>query len=588
MNNSYLRFLNNVLSIKKSEICIPFKIKKPENKFGLITSKTSGNLKDIFNWYKKEGIDKIITNIKLKHLKYLLEEEEYKYWDEKVILLNLDFKKNDEDAKHDYLYITDGLSKVETKIIESIKNMLNINIVDINSVENIEVLQNYLSESKRIITSLNCELLNNEIIIFAHRYDKGFHFLKTETPHCPVTLFLNGVSINPIESTILHSNFSLRKSIEIFITQHRKNKTLIPRKTVNQTSDIYFSKIGDYSFLELSQTFDLNYIISKIESNYDFTFDYLIHTLCNLKLNQLSILLHDIKQNHIDYFPFIHDSIVQNIQHLKFICNKKLLRIFYILGYLDIYDINLIKNNPVINELKLLDNTILNYIILGTQDGNSIPQGFHKPRSEMYISTFNKLKCLAYMQLSSPSMNGPDRETQFCSLSKYLIYLNLNDELDKVDISSFNFWSLVSLLYFSFIRNNRFLLNKIFIQLRTKSIAQSMPEIHSTLHSFYFIFILIDLIENKTTASLKKLNNLYSIDPLYFSKNPCVSDFQYQSYLLLGILYILNGNEDIGHKFINNNSYNKLKLSKSNITDLVNNYSAFDSKSKLDLPIFKG
>jgi len=588
MNNSYLRFLNNVLSIKKSEICIPFKTKSNVSKFGLITSKTTGDIKDILNWYKKEGIDKIITNIKLKHLKYLLEEEEYKYWDEKVILLNLDLKKNDENATHDYLFITDGLSKVETKIIESIKNMLNINIVDINSVENIEVLQNYLSESKRIITSLNCELLNNEIIIFAHRYDKGFHFLKTETPHCPVTLFLNGVSINPIESTILHSNFSLRKSIEIFVTQHRKNKTLIPRKTVNQTSDIYFSKIGDYSFLELSQTFDLNYIISKIESNYDFTFDYLIHTLCNLKLNQLSILLHDIKQNHIDYFPFIHDSIVQNIQHLKFICNKKLLRIFYILGYLDIYDINLIKNNPVINELKLLDNTILNYIILGTQDGNSIPQGFHKPRSEMYISTFNKLKCLAYMQLSFPSMNDPDRETQFCSLSKYLIYLNLNDELDKVDISSFNFWSLVSLLYFSFIRNNRFLLNKIFIQLRTKSIAQSMPEIHSTFHSFYFIFILIDLIENKTTASLKKLNNLCSIDPLYFSKNPCVSDFQYQSYLLLGILYILNGNEDIGNKFINNNSYNKLKLSKSNITDLVNNYSAFDSKSKLDLPIFKG
>ena len=64
MNNSYLRFLNNVLSIKKSEICIPFKTKSNVSKFGLITSKTTGDIKDILNWYKKEGIDKIITNIK--------------------------------------------------------------------------------------------------------------------------------------------------------------------------------------------------------------------------------------------------------------------------------------------------------------------------------------------------------------------------------------------------------------------------------------------------------------------------------------------------------------------------------------------
>ena len=369
---------------------------------------------------QKEGINNLLSNFQFIHFKGLIEEEEYFYWEKKVFLLNLALKKVKNSVTFDYLFFTDDINKKEIKIIESIKNLLNIKIIDINTIEDIEILQKYLSESKTIITSLNCELLNNEFIIYANKFGKGFHLLKSETAHCPLSLLLNGVMINPVESAILHSNYSLRKSIEIFIAQHKNNKTLIPRKCTNQASDIYFSKIDTHSSLELSQTFELNYVISKFENNYDFTFDYLIHTLCKLNLNELSIFLRDIKQNHLEYYSFFHDTITKNIQYVKFISKKKIYNFFYILGFLDFYDINFIQKSPEINELKLLDHSILNYIILGTQDSNSILLEFHKPQSEKSITTFSKLKDLVYLQLSCTASKGPDRETQLCCLSMYL------------------------------------------------------------------------------------------------------------------------------------------------------------------------
>ena len=54
MTNNYLKFINNILTIKESEICLPFETKSNESKFGLITSKTTGDIKDILNWYKKK------------------------------------------------------------------------------------------------------------------------------------------------------------------------------------------------------------------------------------------------------------------------------------------------------------------------------------------------------------------------------------------------------------------------------------------------------------------------------------------------------------------------------------------------------
>ena len=64
-----------------------------------------------------------------------------------------------------------------------------------------------------------------------------------------------------------------------------------------------------------------------------------------------------------------------------------------------------------------------------------------------------------------------------------------------------------------------------------------------------------------------------------FQKNPNVPETPYQSFLLLGILYILNGNQELGMKFMNDMSHNKFKLSKSDLIDLINKYPAFDSKT---------